>query len=353
MIPLYKPYMPPEIELSEILYSGSLTYGKWGRQFEMEIGNFIGNNRVLTTNSYNSALQIIISLFDLKHGDEVIASPMSCLASNQPFAAHGIKIVWADILPESGTLDPKSVRSEITNKTKLIVHNHFCGYPGYINEICLIGKEKGIVVIDDAIEAFGSSYDNKFLGNQNTPITIFSFQTVRLPNTIDGGAITFQDDFLFEKAKLIRDYGIDRKKFRTSIGEIDPECDISLPGYGALMNEVSSFIGCKQMSVISDLLYKQKVNALKWEKNIQINNLGDKILPPISGAIPNYWVYGIFVSNKLEAIQRYRKIGFYASSVHLNNNRYSVFGKYKFLRGVEEFFNKFLALPNGWWVNNE
>lgn len=351
MIPLYKPFMPPGVNLDEVLYSGELTYGKWGIEFEKRLGEFIGNPKVITTQSYNAAIQIVITLLGLKCGDEVIASPMSCLASNQPFITHGINVVWADISPYTGTLDPDNVRSKITKKTKAIVHNHFCGYPGYIDDICAIGTEYGIIVIDDAIEAFGSKINDKYIGNLQTPITIFSFQTVRLPNTIDGGAIVFHDNYLMSKAKLIRDYGIDRKLFRTEIGEINPEYDITLPGYGALMSEVNSFIGCKQMEQIHFLLEKQQNNASAWKKLIELDNKGDISLSPIPSSIPNYWIYSILAQNKLEAIERYRKLGFYASGVHLNNNKYSVFGKQELLLGVSNFFDKFIAVPSGWWVN--
>ena len=99
----------------------------------------------------------------------------------------------------TGTLDPESVKQKITSKTKVIFHNHFCGYPGYIDEINSVGQDYGIPVVDDAIEAFGSEYKGKKIGNTGTDVTIFSFQAVRLPTTIDGGAIIFKDKTLYEK----------------------------------------------------------------------------------------------------------------------------------------------------------
>lgn len=65
---------------------------------------------------------------------------------------------------------------------------------------------------------------------------------------------------------------------------------------------------------------------------------------------PNYWVFGVLVPNKTEAILHFREKGFYASGVHLPNNNYSVFGKNGNLPGIEEFNSKFLALPSGWWL---
>jgi perosamine synthetase len=244
MIPLYKPHMPPLPELDDILHSGQLAYGKYARSFEENLQNFLGKDaHVWVTNSFHMAISVAISLLEIHPFDEVIASPMACLASTQPFAAQAIKVRWADVDPHTGTLDPGSVKEKINRKTRAIMHNHFCGYPGYIDEINEIGKECGIPVIDDGIECFGSEYKGKRIGNCGTDITIFSFNAVRLPNTVDGGAIVINAPELYRKAELIRDCGINRGKFRDELGEINTECDITLTGYSATMSDVNAYIG--------------------------------------------------------------------------------------------------------------
>lgn len=350
MIPLYKPYVPEDLaELNDILQSGNLAYGEYGRKFESKLSTYIGTNKVSVVNSYHSAVLVTLTTLGIKSGDEVISSPMACLASNQPFAILGLKISWSDIDPYTGTLCPDDVRNKITSKTKAIFHNHFCGYPGYVDEINSIGKEFGIPVVDDSIEAFGSQYNGNKMGNLGSDVTIFSFQAVRVPTTIDGGAISFKDQNLYELSLKIRDSGIDRKYFRNELGEISESHDIKIPGHGATMSELNSYIGCKQMDAVELILAKQRENATHWKiwltqylPNIQV------IVNP-QNSIPNYWVYGILANNKIEMLKKFRDMGFYASSVHLRNNLYSVFGEKSNLPGVSDFSNKFLALPCGWW----
>lgn len=119
MIPLYKPHMPQLPELEEILYSGQLAYGKYSLKFEEVLREFLGvKNRVLVTNSFNMAIAVVNSVLNIHAGDEVIASPMACLASTQPFVAHEINIKWADIDPTTGTLDPGSVERKFLQKQK-------------------------------------------------------------------------------------------------------------------------------------------------------------------------------------------------------------------------------------------
>lgn len=348
MISLYKPYMPAELpELDTILHSGALAYGKWGKEFEEKLRTFVGVENLLTTNTYAMSIQIALTVLGLRPGDEVISSPMSCLASNQPLNTFGLNVKWADIDPKTGTLCPDSVRKQITPNTKLIFHNHFCGYMGYVDELNAIGREFGIPVIDDCVEAFGSKYKGQVAGNLGTDVTIFSFQTVRLPNTIDGGAVVFKDKKLYEAALLARDFGIRRNIFRDKNGEISPLCDISTPGFGGTMSDVNSYIGCLQMDSLLELLAKQKANAAKWNTEINFFKLNGRI-----EIEPNYWVYGILSDNKVEDMLSFREQGFYASGVHLPNSYYSAFGEQGHHPGVLEFNNKFIALPCGWWVEN-
>lgn len=351
MIPLFKPYMPHNLpEINNILYSGALSYGKWGKEFEKVLGEYIGNNNILTTNSFNSAMLLLLSTLGLKSGDEIIASPMACLASNQPFATYGLKIIWADINPKNGSLCPDSVKQKITKNTKAIFHNHFCGYVGKVDEISQIAKEKGLFLIDDAIEAFGSEYKGNKVGDFFSDATVYSFQTVRLPNTIDGGAVSFRNKELYDRAVLLRDYGIDRRKFRDDLNEINPLCDITLAGYGCTISEINSYIGCLQMGEIDNLLSIQMENAEQWQNKLK-EYTSAKPIELNSNTKPNNWVYGVLAENKRKFIQEYREKGYYASGVHLPNNYYSVFNNKEKLKGVEEFYSKFIALPCGWWFN--
>ena len=113
--------MPENITsgIEDILYSGKLSYGDKGKEFEEKLASYIGNAKVLTISSYNQALLIVLSTLGLKPGDEIIASPVSCLASNQPFVVKGLKVIWADVNPLSGSLSVDDVRSKITTNTKL------------------------------------------------------------------------------------------------------------------------------------------------------------------------------------------------------------------------------------------
>lgn len=347
MISLYKPFMPKLPLLEHIIHSGNLANGEYTRQFEAELKEYFGTPYVIATNSFNMAIAVTLSVFNIIECDEVIVSPMACLASTQPLASSGLKIVWADVDPKTGTLCPASVKKNITAKTKAILHNHYCGYPGYVDEINKIGTEHGIVVINDGIECFGSTYKGRKIGNCGTDATVFSFNPVRIPNTIDGGAVVFKNKKDYEKSILIRDCGIDRTIFRDELGEISADCDIYLRSFSATMSNVNGYIGTEQMKHAESLIEKQRKNASVWQEELD-SNLFTPLYNHELGE-PNYWVYGGLVKDKTNIIKEFREKGFYASGVHIKNNIYSIFGDKRELKGVEEFYNNFVALPCGWW----
>lgn len=349
MIPMFNPYVPDLPEMDSILHSGSLSYGDYTKQFEEKLKEYFGTQYLIVTNSFSSAVSVALTTIDIVPYDEVIASPMACLVSTQPYLASGLYVKWADIDPCTGTLAPNSVREQINTKTKAIIHNHFCGYPGYIDEINRIGKEEGIPVIDDGIECFGSEYKGKKIGNCGTDVTVFSLGAVRFCNCIDGGIVIFRDKKLYEKSLLVRDCGIDRSRFRDELGEISPACDINMIGYSATMSNVNGYIGLKQMDVVDSLIEKHREQAEKWQNDYEFQS---SMIPIYrKDCRPNYWVYGVLVDDKIGTIKRFRDMGYYASGVHIRNDIYSVFeGQDVALPGVDKFYNSFVALPCGWWM---
>lgn len=353
MIPLLKVFMPEDVNgpLLSILHSGALAYGSYVVEFEHKVSAFIGNKNFLATNSFNSSMLIALQLAGVGIDDEVIVSPMSCLAANQPIVSRQAKVVWADIDPATGTLDPYDVARKITSKTKAIVHYHWAGYPGYIDEINLIAKEASIKVIEDASEAFAAEYKGKRIGNTGSDMVCFSFQTIRLPNTVDGGGIAFNDENLYQKCILTRDYGIDRSKFRDQYGEIRAHCDIEIEGYGATMNNPSGYIGSMQMNCLPGLLDKQTLNGAAWDMLLANSETAQSL--KLRGEIkPNYWVYCATSTSRDKLLHKFRNQGLYASKLHLRNDVYSVFGNLSsHLPGVSNFSDTILCLPSGWWFS--
>ena len=118
MIPLFKVHNPQNLgERVETLFnSGQITEGKFSDEFERQFSKFVGNENTSLVNSCTSALTLAYHVCDLREGDEIITTPMTCMATNEPLMMFGIKMVFADINPNTGNIDPEDVQRKITNK---------------------------------------------------------------------------------------------------------------------------------------------------------------------------------------------------------------------------------------------
>ncbi|EMB36015.1 aminotransferase class V-fold PLP-dependent enzyme [Treponema denticola] len=353
MIPLFQPYMPEHIledpEFKTLIYSGYLINGPYKKLFTDALAEFIGNKNIILCSSFFDAQSIIIKVLGLKADDEVILSPLSCLRSSTPFAFYGLNIVWADIDPDTGTLDPESVKKLITKDTKLIVHNQHLGYVGYIDEINAIGKLHGIPVLDDCLDGIGGIYKGKNIGNCGTDFTIASFDPVRLPNAVNGACIITRKKETYNECLAASDLYIDRAEFRLDTGEINPNYDITKIGLSSSFSEINAYLGYKQMVDLKLLLSKRLKNAKVWDKFLKNNiQLGGRPIENKDG-IPNYWVYGFRTKSKEQMYSYFKLKNCEISEVHFPNHNYSIFNNKHILHGVDEFYNTFLALPCGWW----
>ncbi len=217
MIPLIKTGLPDaEIlmpALEKVLYSGYIAQGTVVDEFENKFSNYIENKFSLAVNSGTSALHIALILAGVKEGDEVISTPLTAEPTNTAIMQTGAKIVWADIDFKTGNICPKDVVNKITSKTKAIMVVDYAGIPVDIDAFQNIERQYGITIIEDAAHALGAKFLNQRIGN-HFRFTTFSFQAIKHMTTIDGGMICFKYEGDYEKAKLIRWFGLDKKKTR-------------------------------------------------------------------------------------------------------------------------------------------
>src|SRR5574343_363186 len=194
LIPLFSVNIPKEIDqpLLEVLHSGYIGQGPKVEEFEGLLAKYFGNKNVLSLNNGTAALHLAIRLAGVTDGAEVITTPMTCTATNEPILANGGKIVWADVDPNTGLIDPLDVERKITPKTKLIIGVDWGGTPCDWDRLNAIGKKYGVKVLEDAAHAIGATYKGRKVGTL-ADYTIFSLQAIKHITTIDGGLLLCRD----------------------------------------------------------------------------------------------------------------------------------------------------------------
>lgn len=349
MLPLIRTSLPPrEIlmpKLEQILYSGYIAQGEVVEEFERKFEKYIGSGHTLSLNSGTAALHIALILAGVKDGDEVISTAMTAEPTNVAIKMVGAKIRWADVDYETGNISASSIEAAINDKTKAIIVVDYAGTSVDVKRIKEISLKYNIPVIQDAAHALGTTYNGLKTGN-HFPFTVFSFQAIKHLTTVDGGALQIQDEALYEKAKLIRWFGLDKKLSRL-------DNDIKFQGYKYHMNNVNATIGLVQLETIEELV--QKYITIGKYLDSQLRNIeGLEIVTHYENTESSYWLYTLKVDRRSEFIKMMNENGFMASEIHKRNDEHSYLNDYPAdLPNLDRFYSRLVHIPCGWWVTIE
>lgn len=349
MIPLVKPYFPPkEIlmpALEDILYSGYVAESKPVYDFEDKFKAYIGNKNAIALHSGTDALHLAYILAGIKPGDEIISTPMTAEPTNTSIKMVGAKIVWGDVCPDNGLLDPNSVRKLITENTKAIVMVHYAGMVCDMDEFNKISVEFNIPIIEDAAHALGSKYNGKMIGC-NADYTIFSLQAIKHMTTVDGGFLTMKDSSQMDRARRLRWFGLSKNKSRL-------ENNITEVGYKYAMNNVNATIGLVQMQGIEQLVGSYINNGLFYDKALK-GIPGVELVRYNKNTEASYWLYTMKVENRDDFCKMLESKGVLASPLHHRSDTHSIFKESKReLPNMEKWYDSFVHIPCGWWISNE
>jgi dTDP-4-amino-4,6-dideoxygalactose transaminase len=340
--------------LLRILHSGEIRQGFQVDLFEEKIGEYIGNRQILTTCSGTAALQLALRAGKIGYvnggtiKDEVITTPMTCVATNMPIFGAGAIPVFADIHADTGLINVDSVEKKITRFTKAIICVHWGGLPCDMVNLREIAKKYNLLLVEDAAHAFGATEigTQNNIGNHSADITMFSFQALKQITCIDGGALSIADPGIYRLAKLARWYGIDRD--RAPIDSRHEE-DIEEWGLKWHMNDVNATIGIEQIKFASFILDSQRHNASTISSNID----HDRFRPAFKKqalAHSSFWLFTILLrdqEDRLKFIKYMREKNIRVSQIHTRNDHQKVFAPFNrgSLPGVDSFFERMICIP--------
>ena len=174
--------------------------------FEKNFAKYQNKKFALSTNSGTSSLQAAFGAVGIKPGDEIIAPALTFHATASPIYSLNATPILADCEPDTGNIDPESIKKNITKKTKAVVITHLCGHPCEMDEILKIVKRKKLYLIEDCSHAHGSVYKGKKVGNFGD-IGCFSLDNNKLLAAGEGGVLVTNSKKFFERALLLSDFG--------------------------------------------------------------------------------------------------------------------------------------------------
>jgi dTDP-4-amino-4,6-dideoxygalactose transaminase len=192
-----------QVMRSGVWYRGS---GEQVPRFEAAYAELLGAKRCLATASGTTALMVGMHVLDVDAGDEVIVSPFTFIASYNAILLHKALPVFADTNPATLTMDPGSIESKVTERTRAVMPVHIYGMPCDMDPIVAVARKHRLAVIEDACQAWLAEYKGKKCGTIGD-LGCFSFQNSKHLPSGEGGAITGNSDDLVDRAASFHDCG--------------------------------------------------------------------------------------------------------------------------------------------------
>jgi len=306
-IPLFKMYWDESdiSSVNEVIRSGmNWALGPQIPAFEKMIADYIDTDYCVTFNSGTSALHAALLAYGIGAGDEIIVPSFTFIATANAPKFVGAIPVFADIEDSTFGLDPADVEAKITPRTKAILPVHYGGFPCKIHELKKIADDHGLILIEDAAEAFGARMGEKKIGTFGDS-AIMSFCQNKIITTGEGGAVVTNNRDLYEKMKLIRSHGRpDTVDYFSTTDVLDY---VSL-GYNFRISTMTAALGIAQLNKIGQIISQRRSDAAYYRSGLNFSpNL--TIPPEQPGSFPVYQLFSIRAKKRDDLMKYLEKKG--------------------------------------------
>ena len=356
---LFKVFMNDNIEkdIVPVLKSGFITQGPKVTEFENKLKEYFNYPYILTLNSATSGLTLSLKMMNLPEGSEVLLCPLTCFATTSAVLANNLKIKWVDVDPKTCNIDLEDLERKITENTRAVVFVHWAGMPVDLDKLrhiqCRTFVKYGfqLQVLEDCAHSFGAKYKDKFIGTYGN-YAVFSLQAIKHLTTGDGGLIFLPNEKEYERAKLLRWYGIDREK-RNVGKDFRLENDIIESGFKYHMNDVNATIGLSNLPFMNMNLDIIRDNAKYYDEELK-NVKGIELLETVPNSIASYWLYTINVQDKLKFMDYMKTKDIMVSQVHQRNDINSCVQEFSIeLPNLDKLEKEMVCIPVGWHISEQ
>ncbi|KQL54951.1 transcriptional regulator [Heyndrickxia shackletonii] len=242
------------LEIEKVIDSGNYILGSKVEELEKKIAEKLNVTEAVSVANGTDALVLTLEALGIGKGDEVITTPFTFFASAESISRIGATPVFADVNPHTFNLDPSDIEKRITSATKAIIPVHLFGQPADMDEINSLAKKYGLLVIEDACQAFGSTYKGKPVGSLGDAACFSFFPTKNLGTLGDGGIITTSNVKLAENLRKLRAHGTTKKYYHDRIG------------YNSRLDELHAAILLVNLNKIEEWNSKRREWAERYKK---------------------------------------------------------------------------------------
>lgn len=344
MIPLFSPFIPKETgdEVKRIIDSGKINRGSQATLFEQKLRKRFRFPYVYSLNSCTSALRLSLAIAGIKHGDQVLTTPWTMIATNTAILEQGAIPIFVDIEYDTLNMNLEEMEEKITSKTKALIVVHYAGYPCDYWKAQKIAIDHDLVLIQDCAQSLGAKVYGKYVGSYGT-FNCFSFQTIKTITMGDGGCISTSRKQVYDEVVKRSWFGINKsKRIQTPIGTFPDDIDVL--GYKYNITDIDATIGLIGLKHINEALTRRKsivkiyieeledldkIELLHYRKNIESSN----------------WLFPIHVEERNSFGKFMFKNDIEVSKHNERNDKYTIFGGKRNLSVTSKVDSDIIHLP--------
>lgn len=247
-IPLARVILGAEEEeaVLDVVRSGHLAGGTWLAKLEYSFASAHNVDYAIAVSSGTTALVAALRAHRIGPGDEVITSPLTFVATLNAILEVGATARFADVTDDL-TLDPASVSTLISPRTRALMPVHLYGLPAAMHDIAAVARKHGLALIEDAAQAHGARVGESAVGSFGT--AVFSLYATKNITCGEGGLVTTDDEEIANRLRLLRNHGM-RERY-----------DYIMPGYNYRLTDLQACIAVVQLGRLDDIIADRTRNA--------------------------------------------------------------------------------------------
>lgn len=308
------------VNLIDSSLDGWFTSGRYTKEFERSLADFVGVRSALFVNSGSSANLCALSGLTskklgeraLKKGDEILTVAMGFPTTVNPIIQNGLKPVFVDVDLETLDVNVEKLEEAVSSNTKAIMIAHTLGNPFDLDAVQRICKENNLWLIEDSCDALGSTYNGKRTGSFGDTASV-SFYPAHHITTGEGGAVFVKSPLVKKQVESFRDWGRDcycdtgcdntcQKRFEWQLGDLplgyDHKYIYSHIGYNLKATDMQAALGLSQLSKLEKFIAKRKENFNYLKENLT-GIEGLMFTSPTKNSDPSWFGFPITLDPKI------------------------------------------------------
>jgi dTDP-4-amino-4,6-dideoxygalactose transaminase len=336
--------------VSEVLTSDWLTTGPWVRTFESELATLAGTEGAVSVTSGTAALHTAYAALGIGPGDEVVTTPLTFVATASAASMLGATVVFADVSADTGNLDPASVETRLTDRTRVVSGVDYGGHPIDATGLRAVIGERDISLLEDAAHSIGGSLDGLPVGSLSD-VTTFSFFPTKNLTTAEGGAVVSTSTETLQRAATFRNIGMVKEQERLRIADEGAWWyEVHEFGVNYRLPDVLAALGSNQLTRLKQ--FKARRTEIHHRYTAAFAGIDELITPPTRpGADPTWHLYSLRIRDgrRRALFEHLRDHGIGVQVNYIPVYWHPVYADQGYRRGMcpvaEEYYEQEISLP--------